>query len=70
MQMDRSDVDRFTLIVNHLKEEKQIANQEISFLKNLNEGDLNQVNFLTQILSNESIEKSNTSNSPNCINPW
>jgi len=62
LQVARSDLDRLTLITNHLKEEKQIASQEITFLKTLNEEYLIQVNSLNQFLSNERLEKSNLSN--------
>jgi chromosome segregation ATPase len=34
LQIVRSDLDRLTLITNHLKEEKQISQQEICFFKN------------------------------------
>jgi len=62
LQIVRSDLDRLTLITNHLKEEKQISQQEICFLKTLNEEYLNQNNSVNQLLSNERSEKSNFSN--------
>jgi hypothetical protein len=62
LQVARSDLDRLSLITNHLKEEKQIAQQEITFLKTLNEEYLNQINSVNQFLSTERLEKSSLSN--------